>query len=172
MGAYTQLSFKLVFKSEDDVEKLMPILEVLTHTKTRAEFEKDGVVPDHPLFSCPRWNHLGSNSAVYFPRRISALTLDENNKYVLYIGGSFKHYDREIPLFMDWIKEYVEDGFIGFFQHENDRYFEYNGENERFRHIFIENGEVRMAISDYSWAEGFDDIEPTLEVLISPILYN
>jgi hypothetical protein len=115
MGMYTEIFVSTRIVNNPDVVAVIKYM--LNH-------EGDDIkLPDHPLFSTPRWAHmLRSNSYYFVPRSISIFDYDHISKSWCFISRSdFKNYDNEIELFFDWLKPYVDDSpetMIGYFRYE------------------------------------------------------
>lgn len=139
MGMYTKVSFIIPIKSETPKE-IKKILESLIE----GNLEENKNLPKHPFFETPRYSYFAkcnsfyftgtSNSSVKYPYR--NWHDEKSDDIVLHIDSDFKHYDDEIPLFLDWVKDFMEkpkSGFIGYTLYEED---------ERPTLWFLRNGKI------------------------------
>ena len=120
MGMYTEIFVRATLIGELPTE-VETALECIVGLRT-----SDGeVLPEHPLFACPRWDMLGGSGSYYFPAGAeSTLTRDDLRRgKSLVIHGNIKNYDDEIELFFDWVNPYLDEAdwdFIGFELYEED----------------------------------------------------
>lgn len=115
MGQYTELWFRAELRS-DTPDEVVNVLKYLVGA--------EGVVdlPDHPFFSKPRWDRLGSHGSVYFPNVGDSEYIegDPNRSWEplrVALHGNLKDYGGEIDMFFDWIDPYVdaaEGAFVGY----------------------------------------------------------
>ena len=105
MGEYTELRMDVVLKSDTPLDVVDALLVML-------RFDVGLVMPDHdhPLFRTPRWDRMFTCGSAYHPdAHGSKMDRDEfTGQLKLHVHSSFKHYNNEIPLFMDWIKPYLD----------------------------------------------------------------
>ena len=120
MGMYTEINFRaeLVKDIPEDVLAVLRYLVDLSPTEPEN-------LPDHELFSCPRWDTLGQGCSAYFPAHPeSSLTMsDWSKRWVLFLNADLKNYDDEIGKFFDWIEPYVHGSvgqFLGYSLYEED----------------------------------------------------
>lgn len=144
MGMYTKVSFIIPIKTNTP-KKIREILIALIE----GDLEEHMELPKHKFFETTRFHYFArtdsfyftgtSNSAVKYPFRDWRDGGSET--IVLHIDSDFKHYDEEIELFLDWVKDYMEiptSGFIGYTLYEMD---------ERPTLWFIRSGEI---IAEYN----------------------
>ena len=120
MGMYTKLSIELSFKDKLQKE-VITALEDMVGDKT-VEDVVSSDLPKHELFKSLRWNSmLWSSSYYHTPFNLTKLHYDDVSKrYYLISSSDFKNYNNEINLFFDFIKDYVEEGFLGYSLYECD----------------------------------------------------
>lgn len=127
MGMYTKVSFIIPIKHETPKE-IKDILVALIED----DLEKNQNLPNHPFFETARYSYFAqcnsfyftgtSNSSIQYPYR-HWRDYELKDDIVLHIDSDSKHYDNEIPLFLDWVKSYMEkpkSGFIGYTFYEED----------------------------------------------------
>lgn len=117
MGMYTELHFNVRLKPDVPT----PVLEVLNYMIGTDEFQP--LIPDHPLFSAPRWAIMLRCDSYYFDADThSTLRYDDiGRQHSLCIRTNFKNYDGEIEKFIDWIRPYLDKDkgdFLGFYRYE------------------------------------------------------
>ena len=133
MGMYTKISVDLKFKENlppEVVEALKAMVgEVNSSLYSITDF------PTHELFKTPRWDFMLSCSSYYHtPFNLTKLHYDNISKqYYLVSSSDFKNYDNEVELFFDFVKDYVEDGFLGYSLYEED---------DKPTLYFLENGKI------------------------------
>lgn len=122
MGMYTKLSIDLSFKDSLPKE-VITALEVMVGDKS-VEDVVSSDLPKHDLFKSIRWNSmLWSSSYYHTPFSLTKLHYDDISKrYYLISSSDFKNYNDEINLFFDFIKDYVEEGFLGYSLYECDEF--------------------------------------------------
>lgn len=120
MGMYTKLSVDLKFK-ENLPKEVVIALEVMVGHRGTEEIGKSDL-PKHELFESSRWNFMLRCSSYYHtPVSLTKLHYDDISKqYYLVSSSDFKNYDNEVDLFFDFVKDYVEDGFLGYSLYEED----------------------------------------------------
>ena len=120
MGMYTKISVDLKFVGNlpsEVVEALKAMVgEVDSNLYSITDF------PTHELFKTPRWSYMLRCSSYYHtPFSLTKLHYDDISKhYYLVSSSDFKNYDNEVELFFDFVKDYVEDGFLGYSLYEED----------------------------------------------------
>ena len=129
---YTKISLDLKFKENlplEVVEALKVMVgEADSNLYTRSDF------PEHELFNTPRWDFMLLCSSFYHtPFSFAKLNYsDISEQYYLTSSSDFKNYDNEVELFFDFIKDYVEEGYLGYSLYEEDivptQYFLQDGE--------------------------------------------
>lgn len=103
MGMYTELVLKCSFKNDTPQEALGVIRHLFAGGPLASQ------VPDHPFFSKPRWDHIGSLSSYYHhPKAINDLHDNFSGLY-LFSRSDLKNYDGEIEAFLDWVDPYVDE---------------------------------------------------------------
>lgn len=132
MGMYTKISLDLKFKENlplEVVEALKVMVgEVDINLFTRSDF------PEHEFFNSSRWDFMLRCSSFYHtPFSFAKLNYsDISEQYYLMSSSDFKNYDNEVELFFDFIKDYVEEGYLGYSLYEEDvvptQYFLQDGE--------------------------------------------
>jgi hypothetical protein len=120
MGMYTEVFLRAALRADVPAEA-MTAIECIVGLKAR----EGEILPDHPLFACPRWEQLGSSGSYYFPDGAeSSISYDElRGGKSLVVHGNIKNYDDEIAKLFDWIDPYLngsEGDFIGFELYEED----------------------------------------------------
>lgn len=118
MGMYTELVMATRVKN---VPEVVAILKYMV-----GETAEQPPLPDHPLFSTPRWRMLFTCSSYYFvPRSTALFSFDEIGEFwCLITRADLKNYDSEIELFIDWIRPYLdadENHMIGYSRYEETR---------------------------------------------------
>lgn len=123
MGMYTEFHFnaELVKDLPKEVEN---ILKYMIGESDVTDISPSDLL-NHKLFSTPRWQVMLMGDSYYFAAdTISTLRYDNiTNSHFLCIRCSFKNYDSEIELFLDWISPYIEmdsGEFLGFYRYEMD----------------------------------------------------
>jgi len=123
MGMYTEFHFnaELVKDLPKEVENILKYMI----GESDGEDISPPDLPNHKLFSTPRWQVMLMGDSYYFAAdTISTLRYDNiTNSHFLCIRCSFKNYDSEIELFLDWISPYIEmdsGEFLGFYRYEMD----------------------------------------------------
>jgi len=117
MGDYTEFHFNAQLKANTPSEVVVTLNQMLGHTKIGQER------PKHPLFSTDRWDIMLTCDSAYFDAESHSTLRYKRTaeSYYLCIRSNFKHYDKEIPLFLDWIHPHLdklEGGFLGFYRYE------------------------------------------------------
>jgi hypothetical protein len=124
MGMYTEFHFNVKLVN-DLPKKVESILKYMIGDFSGEDiFPSD--LPNHKLFSTPRWQVMLRGDSYYFAAdTISVLRYDDiANSYFLCVRCNFKNYDSEIELFLDWIHPYIEmdsGEFLGFYRYEMDK---------------------------------------------------
>ena len=120
MGMYTKLSVDLSFK-ENLPKEVVTALEVMTGHKSLEDIDESHL-PKHELFESSRWEFMLRCCSYYHtPFSLTKLHYDDIARhYYLTSSSDFKNYDNEVELFFDFIKEYVEEGFLGYSLYEED----------------------------------------------------
>ena len=123
MGMYTEFHFnvQLIHNLPKEVENILKYMI----GESDGEDISPPDLPNHKLFSTPRWQVMLMGDSYYFAAdTISTLRYDNiTNSHFLCIRCSFKNYDSEIELFLDWISPYIEmdsGEFLGFYRYEMD----------------------------------------------------
>ena len=117
---YTKLSIDLSFK-ENLPREVVTALEVMVGDKSTEDIVSSDL-PNHNLFKTYRWDFMLRCSSYYHtPFNLTKLHYDDIAKsYYLTSSSDFKNYDDEVNLFFDFIKDYVEEGFLGYSLYEED----------------------------------------------------
>lgn len=121
MGMYTKLSVDLSFKANLPKEVVTALKVMVGHEGTKEISRSD--LPKHELFKTPRWDFMLRCSSYYHtPFSLTKLHYDDlAEHYYLTSSSDFKNYDDEVNLFFDFIKDYVEEGFLGYSLYEEDQ---------------------------------------------------
>lgn len=109
---YTELIVGAKLKQETPVE-VIHILSFMLGENTPCPPLDVSREFDHKFFKTERWRFMLSCSSYYFgfPKSTSVFKLDEiNGSYVISTRSSFKNYDNELELFIDWFRKYVDCG--------------------------------------------------------------
>lgn len=120
MGMYTEMFVKVTLK-EDVPDEVVQLLEGMV-----GYAEYPVILPDHPLFSKPRWGALLTCSSYYHqPFATTSFKYEDiARQWFLCSRSDLKNYDGEIEAFFDWILPYVEKladkTFIGYSLYEED----------------------------------------------------
>lgn len=118
MGMYTELNIGVAFRKDTPTD----IISILKHMLNEDEpllYE----LPNHPLFSTPRWTFMLVCDSYYFDGQTdSSIHYDDiSNQYYLNVRCNLKNYDGEIKKFMDFIQPYLDTrGFLGYTRYEED----------------------------------------------------
>lgn len=118
MGMYTEFHFNSRLKKDMPVE-VRNMLKYMVSDGDDCFYE----LPDHPLFSTPRWAYMLRMGSYYFDAEThSTVNYDDIlGQCVLCIRCNLKNYDGEIQKFIDWIDPYLdkyEGEFLGFYRYE------------------------------------------------------
>ena len=133
MGMYTKISVDLKFVGNlpSEVVKALEAMvgEVDSNLYSITDF------PTHELFKTPSWSYMLRCSSYYHtPFSLTKLHYDDISKhYYLVSSSDFKNYDNEVELFFDFVKDYVEGGFLGYSLYEED---------DKPTLYFLEDGEI------------------------------
>lgn len=121
MGMYTQLNIGL------ELKKALPsdVKHILEYMVGEPFAEQPKELPDHALFKTERWRFMLRCSSYYHTARsVAIFCFDEiGNSHYLTVISSFKNYNNEIALFLDWIKQYLVENheyYIGTMWYEKD----------------------------------------------------
>jgi len=119
MGMYTEIFVKVEFKPESP-ELFIDCLKWLAGVG-----EKPKALPEHRLFSLPRFEQVLTCSSYYHqPRATTQMWFDDiAGQWYLCSRSDLKNYDGEIAAFFDWIKPHVDcnpGAFIGYSLYEED----------------------------------------------------
>ena len=108
MGMYTEIIFGAELKEDTPNEVIETIYDLITCDNID-EFK---YVPEHDFFKTSRWWMLQYGGSYSFPGRIDSRFYKDNisNTYFLHFRTNIKNYDQEIELFLDWIKQYIDNG--------------------------------------------------------------
>lgn len=117
MGMYTEIDYHVELVKGTPQE----VIDVLKYMVR--DGEKPAELPDHPFFSCDRWEYLFTMDSYYFAADThSSLNYDEIGKrYTLNVRANLKNYGNEISHFLDWMTPYEdahEGEFLGFYRYE------------------------------------------------------
>lgn len=118
MGMYTEFVLGVNLR-EDTPKYIIDILRYMTGENVYLSVVlPDHKLPNHPLFQTEGWRMMLIGCSGYFPGDSSNPILRVElsgclKRYHLTIRSRFKNYDYEIELFLDWISEYLEDGWNG-----------------------------------------------------------
>lgn len=116
MGMYTEFFFRAELRQGVIAERATQQLHSIDN----------GVafIDDDPFFKTPRWRMLFQGGSAYFPTRgFEFEYCPSENRYRVFIHSSFKCYDNEIALFLDWIDHIVDalpGEFLGYSLYEED----------------------------------------------------
>ncbi|MGW3992198.1 hypothetical protein ACWEF6_01800 [Amycolatopsis sp. NPDC004772] len=118
MGMYTALVLDARLKRD------VPERVLLTLRHMVGELETLESTPDHALFGDTRWEWMLRGNSAYFPverppKLYRPFYGSGEGAWLLSVGCSIKNYDREIPLFLEWLTPYVEEA-IGYTMYEED----------------------------------------------------
>ena len=120
MGMYTKISLDLKFKENLPLE-VVEALKVMVgeadiNLYTRSDF------PDHEFFNSSRWDFMLRCSSFYHTSfSFAELNYSDISKqYYLMSSSDFKNYDNEVELLFDFVKDYVEEGYLGYSLYEED----------------------------------------------------
>ena len=107
MGMYTEFVFGAMLH-ERTPKNVLRILENLCEGE--GDYN-DLILPNHEFFACDRWRWIATMSSYYFgaPSH-STIVEDSQGGHRISIRANLKDYDNEIDKFVDWIKQYVEQG--------------------------------------------------------------
>ena len=131
MGDYTELNISVRIKVDDETKKL---LNYMTGKHTTLTVD-DISVPNHPLFSSPRWEYMLNCESAYFDHVADSALYGSfySEDYYLNVRCDLKNYGDEIENFLDWIHQFtITRGFIGYMRFEREEeptliYFTDNG---------------------------------------------
>ena len=132
MGMYTKISLDLKFKENLPLEVVEALKVMVGEADINLYTHSD--FPEHELFNTPRWDFMLLCSSFYHtPFSFAKLNYsDISEQYYLTSSSDFKNYDNEVELFFDFIKDYVEEGYLGYSLYEEDivptQYFLQDGE--------------------------------------------
>jgi hypothetical protein len=122
MGHYTRFQCDFRLKPDTPAE----VIETLLYMTGQGGDAPPPVLPDHPLFSCERWeNMLYPHISVFEDGKDPSFSGDEEDRWRLQVSSSFKNYGGEIGHFFNWIAPYVEatpDSPVGESLHEEGRF--------------------------------------------------
>ncbi len=114
MGMYTELVISTRVKNDP-----VPV-EILKYMTGRGE--PPLTLPEHSLFTTPRWQFMLMGGSYYFvPRSITLFEFDNIGQDWAFISRSdFKNYDDEIAKFIDWLRPHLSDRdeMIGYYRYE------------------------------------------------------
>jgi len=115
MGTYTELHLTVQLKLETPKE-VIEFLNDVFNVKSFNDLNKLSL-PNHPFFKTHRWMHVFLGDCYYFQFQNHS---DFKRNMYLMIHSSFKNYDNEIELFLDWISPYVryKDEIVGYYRCE------------------------------------------------------
>jgi len=148
MGMFTELVMAAQIKDDPEV---ISILEFMLDNNSTIEDNRGGWdvnnLPDHPLFSTPRWECMLTADSPWFPGKSNSELRFEPNyydgyNYYLSIRCNIKDYDLELELFLDWLSPYiVPEGFMGYLMYEDSKYPEliFITEEHKLEILDIEN---------------------------------
>lgn len=117
MGMYTALVLDATLRN-DTPREAIDVLKYMIDPIPDAE----PPLPNHELFSTPRWLYMLNSESAYFPiDRAPILTPPGTyvQHYTLSVGLSMKSYDREIDKFIDWLTPYIVEA-LGYTMYEED----------------------------------------------------
>jgi len=126
MGMYTEMnvSFDLDYSKMDEYSNILRFMTGdLTVDRNKL------VLPQHPLFSTGRWEHMLCSSSYYFAGEThSDFHVEEDFKLTTLTSlSSLKNYEDEIEKFCDWVSQYIYLGpnrssivFAGYKRYEED----------------------------------------------------
>ena len=120
MGMYTKISVDLKFKENLPLEVVEALKAMVGEVDSNLYSITD--FPTNDLFKSTRWNFMLRCSSYYHtPVSLTKLHYgDISKRYYLVSSSDFKNYDNEVDLFFDFVKDYVEDGFLGYSLYEED----------------------------------------------------
>lgn len=119
---YTEIQFKAELL-KDTPDEVISVLQHMIEREFAQAYEEP--LPDHPLFSCSRWDLLARCCSAYFSDHAeSFIRKDEyNSKWHVFMNADLKNYSSEIEKFFDWIDPYVSGHhgqFLGYSLYEED----------------------------------------------------
>lgn len=112
MGMYTEIYVNIDFKDDTPDEVINTVRAICNGDYDSPRLQ------DKPS----RWGCLFQNGSYYHTlTSVGSLTFDEiGNHYSLLGKGNIKNYESEIQQFFEFIKPWCENGFIGYYRHEED----------------------------------------------------
>jgi hypothetical protein len=118
MGMYTELVVGIALKEDAP-------LDVIQALRYMVGDSTDAPPPlEHALFATSRWPLMLRCGSYYFqvPDPVSVMRYDYIRRaWWLSVRSSFKNYEDEVVLFMDWIAPYVDnEEFLGYSRYEED----------------------------------------------------
>ena len=104
VGMYTEVMVKFSVNKESTPKDVIDVLMFLFGDK-----EKPDALPDHPYFSCSRWDFVGDCVSFYHhPARIADVQQsDFSDEIYIFARNDLKNYEDEIEKFFDWVDPYV-----------------------------------------------------------------
>ena len=122
MGMYTEIYVKLSLEQDTPKE----VIEILKHMMGQDAEIPNGKLPDHELFTKPRWEFMLRCSSYYhIPDCVGKLWYDDiAHQWFLVNRSDLKNYESEIESFFDWIYPYAEQNhdkqFLGYELYEEE----------------------------------------------------
>lgn len=141
MGTYTELRCDFRIRADTPAE-VIAVLEYMVGQ--RDEFPP---LPNHPLFSCERWEYMLQQFKRYLDTE--SLIRNHDGTWRLNTHSEFKNYDSEIDHFFNWIAPYIvcdQDGPVGWQWCEDERW------DREATKIYVKDGKV-----EYEWGKSVDD---------------
>lgn len=117
MGMYTEVFFRAVLSKD-----VPPEIIALISKWVEGEPPETNL-PDHPLFSCSRWQVLPTMQSDYHPSGGPILARADwgSTNLIFAFHSSLKNYSGEAEKFFDWISPYTKGfggEFLGYTLHE------------------------------------------------------
>jgi hypothetical protein len=130
MGMYTEFVFGACLKRNTPEEVIALLKHMIEGPEDGQNFplDSDNPIFQHELFKSDRWYWFPRCCSAYFGFSIpSSKIVFECNRWQVSIRCSFKNYDNEVELFIDWIKPFVDyasgnKNFLGYSLYEEADY--------------------------------------------------
>lgn len=123
MGMYTEFHFNAALKKSTP-KNVINILEFMCGQRE----SQDGLELSHDLFETEsqRWQFMLRSDSYSFPFTWHSSVFFESTSecYWINVKSSFKNYEGEIRLFLDWILPFInedEEDLLGFYRYEENR---------------------------------------------------
>ncbi len=107
MSKYTEINFGAVLGGDTPTNVICALSDLSKGWRVRD-------VIDHPFFDTPRHREImvgASDSFLrgFYPLPMIQFDVGQSNSLTVVFRSSLKNYDREIELFLDWIRPYIID---------------------------------------------------------------